>query len=72
MTAALFPTASMPTRPALRIDEAATYLGISVASLRRYRATGRGPQGRAAGGNGLLYYSIAELDAWMLGTDTNT
>lgn len=62
-------TASIPTRPALRMHEAAEYLGVSLAALRRYRATGRGPQGRAAGGNGLIYYSIAELDAWMLGTN---
>ena len=57
--------------PALRIKEAAEYLGVSVGTLRNYRFHGKGPQGRVAGGSGLLYYSIAELDAWMLGTDQN-
>ncbi|WP_100482261.1 helix-turn-helix transcriptional regulator [Mycobacteroides abscessus] len=66
MTAAL----TAPQPPALRIKDAAAYLGVSVATLHRYRLIGKGPQGHVAGdGYGLLYYSIAELDAWMLGTN---
>lgn len=61
-------TITKPNPPALRAREAADYLGVSLAALRRYRAEGRGPQGHVAGGNGLLYYSIRELDDWMLGT----
>lgn len=68
MTAAL----TIPQPPALRSKEAAAYLGVTVGTLRAYRLTGRGPQGHVAGGDGLLYYSLAELDAWMLGTDDTT
>lgn len=58
-------TRPQPAPPALRVREAAAYLGVSVSAMRRYREVGRGPQGRLAGG--ILYYPIAELDRWMLG-----
>lgn len=60
---------AIPTPPALRARDAAAYLGVSLAQLRRYRREGIGPQGRLVGG--LLYYPITELDAWMLGELTD-
>ena len=55
-----------PSPPALRSHDAAAYLGVSLATLRKWRALGRGPRAHLAGG-GLLYYPVDELDRWMTG-----
>lgn len=53
------------TPPALRIREAAAYMGVSVSAMRKWRELQTGPKAHLAGG--ILYYPIVELDRWMLG-----
>ncbi|QSM92995.1 helix-turn-helix domain-containing protein [Mycobacteroides abscessus subsp. abscessus] len=61
----------VPAPPALRVREAAAYLGVSVAAMRKWREQNTGPKANRAGGTGTLYYPITELDRWMLGADAD-
>jgi predicted DNA-binding transcriptional regulator AlpA len=47
------------------VDEqaAAEYLGLSVATLRRWRVLGRGPRYRKLGS--LVRYSVTDLERWV-------
>lgn len=51
---------------ALRSEEAAAYLGLSVAALRWHRRHGSGPSFAKLGApNGVVVYPIPFLDAWL-------
>jgi len=56
------PTAS-PIRKYLRITEAAVYLNLSVAFLRKYKALRQGPKFSKLGD--LIVYNVDDLDAWV-------
>jgi hypothetical protein len=56
------PTAP-PSRKYFRIAEAAAYLNVSVAFLRKYKGLGQGPKFSKLGD--LIVYNIDDLDAWV-------
>ncbi|WP_417790331.1 helix-turn-helix transcriptional regulator [Terasakiella pusilla] len=46
-----------------RVKDAATYCGLSVSTLNKYRVTGAGPVFHKLGR--VVLYDIADLDAWL-------
>jgi hypothetical protein len=62
----MLPSASpitVPSRKYLRIAEAASYLNVSVAFLRKQKGLGRGPQYSRCGD--ILIYSVEDLDDYF-------
>jgi len=54
----------------MRTAEAARYLGLSVALLRKWRLRGAGDPGKAGPpysrvGPTVVLYTVADLDAWL-------
>lgn len=47
----------------IRVEEAATYVGLSKSSLNKFRCFGGGPRFFKLGRS--VVYSTADLDAWM-------
>jgi hypothetical protein len=54
--------------PWLDTESAAAYVGASPNTLRNWRAQGKGPRYRVAGG-WLVRYAVDDLDAWVRGED---
>jgi len=54
----------MMTKRVLRTAEAASYVGLSPATLEKYRLTGDGPRFVRLGGRA-VGYDIADLDRWL-------
>jgi hypothetical protein len=66
------PATPAPERPRLlKTEEAASYLGIGMATLERWRAAGAGPRylklpAKAGRHTGSVRYRPADLDAFLL------
>jgi predicted DNA-binding transcriptional regulator AlpA len=54
----------LATKSRLNADEAADYCGISVPTLKRYRAAGNGPKFIRFSPHKILY-DVHDLDAWI-------
>jgi predicted DNA-binding transcriptional regulator AlpA len=54
---------STPTKTRLNAEEAAEYVGLSVSTMRAWRAAGTGPASYKIGRR--VFYDIAELDRWV-------
>jgi hypothetical protein len=52
-----------PPQGCLWIEQAATYLGLKVDTLRKWRLLGKGPVGFKVGG--YVAYKTADLDAYL-------
>lgn len=60
---------TLPTRKWLNVNEAATWCGVSVASIRRAKAKGQLNPKTTATRGGKELYRIADLEAWLEGMD---
>ena len=54
----------------MRVPEAAAHLGVTAATLQRWRSTGAGPAFRYEGK--LVVYRRSELDEWQSGCSTES
>lgn len=54
----------MPQSPWLRPEAAGPYVGVAVATLKRWRATGTGPRYQKVGGR-LVSYHVDDLNVWL-------
>lgn len=55
---------SSPDRVTLTPTEAAHYIGLAAATLKKWRVTGDGPSYVKAGSR--VVYLVKDLDAWLL------
>lgn len=53
-----------PPEGSLWSDEAATYIGVALATLYKWRQNGYGPEPHKVGGRKLAY-ELEVLDAWL-------
>jgi predicted DNA-binding transcriptional regulator AlpA len=59
------PAQQAPITPLITDVQLAAYLGVSVATPRKWRLNGTGPRWFKLGGGSLVRYSLNDVQAWL-------